>query len=174
MGALLLSMLSCNEAKEKTETETKMDEASAIINLSGYTPTLSSDAKIGDAKMAEDVLALFKTWDDGNLSAAKEYFADSITMYLRDGMKVSGSRDEVMNAMQGGRDNYTMMKNTIHVVFPVTLKPINENWVAIWSTEAFTDKSGKTDSVVLNETWRFNSNGKVDLMYQYGRPAASN
>lgn len=172
IAVVAFGFFACNNASEKTTPESGATETKPMMDMHGYTPSLSSEAVIGDPKNAENVLALFRTWDDGNLSVAKDYFADSVTMFLRNGMMVSGTRDEVLSAMQGARDGYTMMKNTVHVVFPVDLKPANSTWAAIWSTEAFTDKAGVTDSVVLNETWRFDKNGKVDLMYQYGRPAA--
>ncbi len=173
---IVLSIFSCNQATEKTTDashESKMAEAPAITNMSGYTPTYSSEMKLGNSKYAENVMALFRTWDSGDLTKANDYFADSVSLYLRDGMLVSGTKDQVMAAMQQARSNYTAMENRIHVVFPVTLEPSKDEWACIWSTEKFTDKAGKTDSLVISETWRFNTAGKVDLMYQYGRSLPS-
>ena len=43
----------------------------------------------------------------------------------------------------------------------------NENWALVWGMETSTDMKGKVDSTNLMETWRFNKDGKVDLLYQY-------
>ena len=48
----------------------------------------------------------------------------------------------------------------------------NENWVCVWGMETDTDKKGKVDSSYLQETWRFNKDGKADLFYQF-RAAAT-
>ena len=59
----------------------------------------------------------------------------------------------------------------MHAIFPVKSTDKNEDWVCIWGTEVNTDKKGKTDSVHLQETWRFNKDGKIDLLYQHSRVA---
>ena len=47
----------------------------------------------------------------------------------------------------------------------------NEHWALIWGKEVDTDKKGKVDSSYLQETWRFNNDGKDDLMFQYRQAA---
>jgi len=48
----------------------------------------------------------------------------------------------------------------------------NEHWVLIWGTETDTYKNGKVDSTELQETWRFNQDGKANLVLQYNKPAS--
>ncbi|HLG39724.1 MAG TPA: hypothetical protein VI461_08645, partial [Chitinophagaceae bacterium] len=57
----------------------------------------------------------------------------------------------------------------VDAVFAVKSTDKDENWVTIWGTEIQTDMKGKVDTVSLQETWRFNKAGKVDLMFQAAR-----
>ncbi|MBN8855275.1 MAG: hypothetical protein BGO55_24280 [Sphingobacteriales bacterium 50-39] len=43
----------------------------------------------------------------------------------------------------------------------------NEHWVLVWGTEIDTYKNGKVDSTELQETWKFDQNGKAILLYQF-------
>jgi hypothetical protein len=45
---------------------------------------------------------------------------------------------------------------------------MNENWVSIYGTEYTTIKN-KVDSADLQENWRFNKDGKINMMHQYKR-----
>jgi len=42
----------------------------------------------------------------------------------------------------------------------------------IWGRERHAYKNRKVDSSHLQETWRFNQDGKADLVFQYKRSAA--
>ena len=169
IAVMAASILSCNTPSEKTNSagETKAVTSKTDPDMSGYTATYSSSFEMGDPKHSEAVLALYKAWDNGNLESSKAFFADSIHFYLSDGSVIEGLRDSTIATMQHYRDMFSAMKNTVHAVFPVKSIDKNENWVCIWATEVNT-KAGKTDSTSLQETWRFNKDGKIDLLYQYG------
>jgi hypothetical protein len=162
-----VGLFSCH-ADEKKESGSK--SASAETNSSlPYTATYSSKFEIGDNKNAEAILAAWKAWDDGNLLASRKLFADTMHFYLRDGSVMHGPTDSTLAGAQMYRGTFTAMKSTVHVYMPVKSTDKNENWVCIWGTEVSTDKQGKTDSVGLQETWRFNKDGKIDMVYQFGR-----
>jgi len=57
--------------------------------------------------------------------------------------------------------------DSVHAWVPLRSKDRNEEWVLIWSREISTDAKGKKSVRELQETWRFDKNGKVNLMYQY-------
>jgi hypothetical protein len=67
---------------------------------------------------------------------------------------------------------YAKVQSSVAVFIPLKATDKNENWVTIWGKEVNTDKKGKMDSTELQETWRLNSNGKIDLLYQYAAAAA--
>jgi hypothetical protein len=124
---------------------------------------------MGDAKNAEALLAVWKSWDDGNLQTSRKLFADTAHFYMRDGSEMHGPADSTMAGAQAFRNMFTSVKSTVHAYMPLKSTDKGDNWVCIWGTEVSTDKQGKTDSIGLQETWRFNKDGKIDLLYQFGR-----
>jgi len=170
--AIAVILYACNTAEKETPKEETKETASApaaIANMSGYTATYSTSFEMGDPKNAEAILAVYKDWDNGNLEPSKTLFADSISLYLTDGTVIAGPRDNAISTTQNFRNMFSAIKSTVHGIFPVNSTDRNENWVCIWATEVNTDKKGKTDSVWLQETWRFNKDGEIDLLYQYAR-----
>jgi hypothetical protein len=62
--------------------------------------------------------------------------------------------------------------DVVNAIMAVKSTDKNEHWVLIWGMEKDTHKNGKTDSVELQETWRFNAAGKADLLYQFAEQPA--
>ncbi|SRR5258706_4790711 len=167
IAVLLILLISCN-SDEKKEAETKPAGAEPTTTLP-YTATYSSKFEMGDNKNAEMILAAWKSWDDGDLQTSRKLFADTMHFYLRDGSEMHGRTDSTLKGAQDFRNTFSAVKSTVHAYFPIKSTDKNENWVCIWGTEVSTDKKGKVDSIGLQETWRFDKNGKVDLLYQFGR-----
>jgi tetratricopeptide (TPR) repeat protein len=134
----------------------------------GFTPEYSANFVMAPATNTETVLALWQEWKDGDLSKSRVYFADSISFFLADGTQMVGPADDLLKGMQDYRSSFTGMEVGIDAVFAVRSADKNEDWVTIWGTEKQT-KDGKVNSVSLQETWRFNKNGKIDLMFQAER-----
>lgn len=165
--ALAVVFLSCHsEEKKDAEKQESKTESTAPLP---YTATYSSKFEIGDRKNAETVLAAWKAFDDGVLSTAKGLFADTVTLILRDGTRMSGPRDSIIAGSQVYRDMYSSVKSTVHAFVPLKSTDKDENWLCVWGVETSTSKQGKTDSVGLQETWRLNKDGKINLLYQFGR-----
>ena len=176
---IAISLISCGTSEKEAPkeeataaiTESAAPAVATVTNLSGYTPVYSASFSIGDVKNAETVLALYKIWDGGDLESSKSIFADSVSFYLADGSMVAGRRDTAVASMQAYRNGFSEVKNEVHAVFPVKSADKNENWVCIWATEYSTDKKGKKDSTQLQETWRFDNDGKINLVYQFAAKA---
>ncbi len=167
IAALPFILLAC-QSEDKKEPETKT-AAATTETPAPYTATYSSKFEMGDTKHADAILGAWKAWDDGDLKPSRKYFADTMHFYLRDGSQVHGATDSVMVGVQAFRSSFSSMKSRVHAFFPVKSNDKGHNWVCIWGTEVSTDKQGKVDSVGLQETWRFNKDGKIDLLYQFGR-----
>jgi ketosteroid isomerase-like protein len=120
-----------------------------------------------DPKNAESLLTLWKDWDNGDLSVHKDLFADSMSMTFADGSMMHASRDSALAAAQKMRNNFASAVSSVDAIMAVKSTDKNENWAIIWGKEVDTDKKGKVDSTYLQETWRFNKDGKTDLMFQY-------
>ncbi len=138
---------------------------------SPYDITYSSKFEIDDPKNAESLLAIWKSYDNGNLSAARDLFADTIDAQLGDGSTMRLQRDTMLAAVQAARNSFNSALDVVAAITAVKSTDRNEHWVLIWGTETDTYKNGKVDSVHLQETWRFNQDGKADRVLQYRRPA---
>ncbi|MBL7741096.1 MAG: hypothetical protein JNK14_17875 [Chitinophagaceae bacterium] len=169
IAAMAVVLFSCHAEDKKPADTTPGSKTETAGNLP-YTATYSSKFEMGDPKHVETIMKLWKSWDDGDISKDSSLFADTIYIYSRDGSKAEGPKDSVNAGAQAYRNMFSSVKSTIHAIFPVKSTDKNESWVCVWGTEVSTDKQGKTDSVGLQEAWRFNKNGKVDLMYQHAKP----
>jgi hypothetical protein len=165
--AMSFIIISCH-SEEKNEAEAKTTPTQTVAAVP-YTATYSSQFELGDSKNAETILNIWKSWDDGTISSSRKFFADTAHFYFRDGSKLEGNMDSVMANIQRFRNSLASVKNTVHMYMTLKSKDKNENWVFIWATEVITDRQGKTDSAGLQESWRFNRDGKVDLLYQFGK-----
>lgn len=155
-------------ATNPDSTKPKMD--SAVVNRSINSPypvMYSSSFAIDDPKNAETVLNFWKAYDNGTLGSAKDAFADSFEVHLAEGVTMKLSRDSTIGAVQSYRNMFASVTSTVTAVMAVKSTDKGEHWVLIWGMEKDTHKNGKSDSVDLQETWRFNASGKADVMYQY-------
>jgi len=167
MICMIIGLYACNSDKKTETAATTIDEPAKIDYA--YKATYSSDFEMGDPKNAQTILNLWKYWDNGDLSPCKQIFADTVKLFLRDGSTMIGPRDSIIAGGQAYRNNYSKVESVVHAFFPVRSKDKDEDWVCIWGTEYSTDKQGKVDSVNLQETWRLNKKGEVNLMYQHGQ-----
>jgi len=165
----IVLLLACETPKnDKTETDT----TEAAQKLTSKEPiTYSSDFAVGSSQHSQMILDLWKDFDENTIDESKADFADSVTMMTSDGTIMSGLKDSMLNNMKAYRDMFTKVNSTVKAIMPAHSNNKNENWVLIWGTEHRTTKDNKEDSVHLQETWRINKNGKVDLMMQYARAA---
>lgn len=170
VAVFALSLVACsNEKTADTATATTDVKAQVPANMHGFIPTYSASFVMDSAANTETVLALWKDWKDGDLSKGRGYFADSISFFMSDGTSMSGPTDALMKGMQDYRSSFKGMEVGVDAIFAVKSTDKDENWVSIWGTEIQTDMKGKVDTVSLQETWRFNKAGKIDLMFQAAR-----
>ena len=173
--ASLFILLSCNSNQPaQTEAPKPAPDTVAVQNInSPYAIGYSAKFVMGNPKYAENVLALWKDYDNGNLSAHKDFFADSVQGMLADGAMMHTTRDNMIAGVQKHRDMFSSAVDRVGAVIAVKSTDKNEDWVLVWGTEIDTHKNGKVDSVDLQETWRINKDGKADMLLQYMRPYAA-
>ena len=157
------AFIACNNEKA---AETKAATAMVPTDMHGFTPTYSASFVMDSAKNTETVLALWKKWKNGDLSVSRGHFADTVAFFLTDGSSMMGPTDTLIKGMQAYRSSFTKMDVNVEAVFAVKCTDKNEHWVAVWGNEIQTNKAGKIDTVSLQETWRFNDAGKVNMMFQ--------
>ncbi|MGH2649356.1 MAG: hypothetical protein ACRDE8_17380 [Ginsengibacter sp.] len=168
--AMLAACNSNEPAKTDSMAPAPVDSTAQQIN-SPYKIGYSSKFVMGDAKNAETLLNLWKSWDNGDLSAAKDMFADSAELHFSDGSMIHAGRDSVIAEGQKFRNTMASSVSSVDAIMAVKSTDKDENWALIWGKEIDTDKKGKVDSSYIQETWRFNKDGKADLMFQYRQAA---
>jgi hypothetical protein len=164
--AMMAMFAACNTATDTAKpagTDTTM-QANVVYP---YDIMYSSKFVIDDPKNAQTVLTLWKDFDNGNLLAHKEMFADTIDLHFADGSILHSNRDSALAGGQSYRNTLASAVNVINAVMAVKSTDKNEHWALVWGMEKDVDKKGKTDSFYVQETWRFNDAGKADLMYQF-------
>ncbi|HEY4063009.1 MAG TPA: hypothetical protein VGM30_13980 [Puia sp.] len=160
-----------NPTVSKTDSTTSApDSGSATKTIqSPYDIMYSSKFVMDDPKNAESLLAIWKAYDNGDVSKSKDLFADTMTAQLADGSIMRASRDSMLAGLQTFRNSLKSAVDRVDAIMAIKSTDQNEHWALIWGTETDTYKNGKVDSTHLQETWRFNKDGKADLLLQYKR-----
>jgi len=168
---MIAAIVSCNSTPSSNTQTTAGDSATSPEMQEdvtyAYPVGYSSKFTTGDPKNSQAVLNIWKAFDKGDLASAKDYFADSVEMHFSDGSVMHSGRDSVIAAAQGYRNTFSAVSSSIDAVIATKSIDKDENWALVWGLERDTHKDGKVDSVYLQETWRFNKDGKADLMFQF-------
>lgn len=173
-AVVILAACNSNESSNKdamSDSVKAVSETTMPAIKSPYPINYSSDFEKDDPKNAETLLALWKDWDNGDLTAGKDMFADSVEMHFSDGSSMHATKDSVIAAAQKFRSTFASAVSSVDAVMASKSVDKNEHWALIWGKEVDTDKKGKVDSFYLQETWRFNNDGKANLMYQFRQAA---
>jgi len=168
--AVMVFLTACNSsAPAPTDAKASVDSSAAKMRdiQSPYPIMYSSKFVMDDPKNAETVLALWKAYDNGNLSATKDMIADTLELHFPDGGTMRGARDSIIAAVQAHRSSLSAAVDEVHAIMAVKSTDKNEHWVVIWGQEKDTHKNGKVDSTMLQETWKFTPDGKASLLYQF-------
>lgn len=134
-----------------------------------YQATYSSRFESGSPEHAATILKAWRAFDDGKPADSRSLFADSVQFYMRDASSLSGKTDSILPMIQQWRSGFKFVRSTPHAWVSLRSTDKQENWVYIWGTEVSEDNAGKRDSLAIQESWRLDEAGKIDLMYQYGR-----
>ncbi len=163
--AVTLLAAACNTAKKE---EPKSDESKSTTG--SFPATYSSSFEMGDMKLAEKAVQhSWKDWESNNFDGLSDFFADTVTAFMSDGSTIIGPKDSLIAMWKKVRAGLTTVVDSINAYTPVYSTDKKENWALLWVTDYSTDAKGKKDTVDYMETWRFNKDGKADLVLQYQR-----
>ena len=166
---VIVAFASCKSEEAKVDSMSAADSANK--EAYPYIASYSSKFEIGDDKYSHTILKMWKAWDAGDLNSVKDMFADSVVMMLANGWVDSGTRDSVVAHAIAYRSTLDSVSSKVIAFVPLKSVDKDEQWVSIWGTEVFKDKKGKIDSVHMQESWRLDKNGKINLMLQHTRAA---
>ena len=165
IGLFVLASCESNKEPEIKAVSTSSKDTTAVVYP---IPVLYSGTwEIGDPKHAIAILNLGKEWSAGTFEGFRTGLADSVTCYLANGDIIKGSRDSVIATFIAFRKMYSTVDLETHSIISLTHRDTKENWVCIWGKEITTTTNGRKDSVELQESWRLNSAGQAELVYQY-------
>ena len=93
-AAAIAAIVSCNsnpssntQATTGDSTTTASSEVQPDVTYA-YPVNYSSKFATGDTKNAQAVLNIWKAYDNGDLASAKDYFADSVELHLKENQKI--------------------------------------------------------------------------------------
>src|SRR5579859_4151762 len=137
-----LALLAIFAACHSTPSTPATDSTMVSTDSAAMTKTIQSPYEIGysskfvmdDPKNAESLLKLWKTYDDGDLSAGKDMIADSMTAYLSNGVMMHASRDSMTAMVQRMRNSVKSSVSRVDAVMAVKSTDKNEHWALIWGT----------------------------------------
>lgn len=161
-AAGLLFMAACgtttNENTEEVYTE---PEVTQKYNYSGL-------FDIGDRANYDIV----RQWNEAMRVRDREtisnLLADSVSVYLWDGMIFDTTKDSLMAAIEGYFESFEEINIIYHAGIAVKSTDQEENWGLSWTTETYVDKEGKKERIVLQENFLI-ENGKIRSVRQYGQ-----
>lgn len=133
---------------------------------SGYIPSYSSSFTIADPSYSEKILMLWKDFENNTLDNHLDMFTDTVSMMLANGAMIKGKAQN-LTSVKEFRNSIKNYKVIVDAWVSLKSTDKNENVVCIWGTEEFTDKDGKQVKQRTQEVWKFNKDGKIDLMLQY-------
>jgi len=168
--AIMVFIAACNSSTPaSSEAKASADSPAAKMKdiQSPYPVMYSSKFVMDEPKNAETLLAMWKSYDNGDLSTSRDMIADTIEVHFPDGGMMRGSRDSIIKSVQAHRNSFSSAVDKVHAIMAVKSTDKNEHWVLIWGREIDTHKDGKVDSTELQETWMFDQNGKAALLYQF-------
>jgi hypothetical protein len=162
----IVCLAACNNDKVESMHS---DESTKADSLNyPYTADYSHNFEIGSSKNAMTLLQLYKDWDNNTLENSKNSFAENNdTLYFSDGNMFAGNRDSLIKVATQARTQMGTVVDSVHAWVPLKSKDKNEEWVAIWTREISTDSTGKRSATELHEIWRFDKDGKINLVYQF-------
>lgn len=175
LPAMIFLLFSCNSGTEnkvavpiKDTTDKKQE---VVVNFP-YTAAYSSSFVIGDQQMMSKVLqGCWKDWENNNLDGLKNVLADTVTLNYGDNSSFTGTKQEMIDSWKTQRERYSSIIDSVHAWVPLYSLDKKENWALIWATEYTTDGEGRRDTTNIQDTWRINKDGKVDMLLQYWRKA---
>ena len=165
----LFFIISCGQDKATDKTIENTTEQAPATNTEPQSltpltyPALYSNWEIGKRENMNTVLSLYKAWDESSVDNIKNLFADSVTLDLPGGKRVTSSRDNITDILVKYRSSYKTTANQVISIYPILNKETNDEWVAALLYNKWTYKDNVRDSSLYQDLWKL-QNGKIYYM----------
>ena len=167
LSASVLFLFSCKNNSEKMPNENSSKKVELPLDV-----MYKGTASIGNPENMVTVMNWNKNMIAGDVAAAGTLLADSLTVTLADGMHVELVHDSAIAFLNGWRSSMDSVKQTYTAIIAVDNKDAGDEWVIQWIKESYFYKTGKSETHMLNESYRL-VNGKIREISQYARAVPS-
>jgi hypothetical protein len=140
-------LFSCGTGPKQEEPKTDSTAKKEPL-VYPFTAKYSLNWQPGDERNALLALTAFKKYVDGDVKGCFDYFADSIEFFA-DKFHFAGKKDSLVAMMIPMRAEMASMSVQPDTWLTAYYPDKKETWVTVWSTQKWTDKKGKMDSVYL-------------------------
>ena len=155
-------MMACGTATKESEEEVvEVPESTQKYNYSG-------SFEIGANANYDVVRQWNEAMKQGDMEIVSSLLADSISVYLWDGMIFNTTRDSLMTVVKSYLDAAGDIEIIYHAGLAINSTDRGDNWALSWATEQYTDAEGKQERIVLQENYMI-ENGKVRSVRQYAQ-----
>ena len=131
-----------------------------------FTPNYSSKIQIVNPEHVRIILNFWKDWDNNTMENSNEKFDDSIMVLLSNGRFIQG-KSNLISTRSAAREAIQTVKSTVDVWVPLHITDKDEWLVALWGSQNITRKDGSKVTQLIQEIWRINKAGKVNMIRQY-------
>jgi hypothetical protein len=155
-------LFSCNSSDTKTaETGSTGDTKVAAMSTNdlAYPVKDWADWQPGSVDNLKTALQALKDYENGNVEACMNAFADSIKLAF-DGMEGTFSKDSVLKMFSADRKSLKTMQIAMDDYETVKSKDGKQEYVSMWYKQKWQDQKDKWDSVVCMDDMKF-TNGKI-------------
>jgi hypothetical protein len=155
-------MISCQDNKPENNL--------AIANgLLPFKAMYSADFVPGKQSDVIVILNVFKAWEKNDMKVIKASFTDSVELYFPTGDIFKSSMDSFIKiADTYYRDSLSKKEITMYAWSATHSVDRNEDWVNIWYKEVDEYKTGRIDSIELQDD-NLMKNGKIAKVYSHMR-----
>ena len=158
-----LLIVACNT---KSTSDTAASNAPDTLSYP-FKATYSSDITTpSSAENAHRVLTVWKMFETADIQGMKPYFADTVIYEDASGMRFHGPSADLLAYAKKDIEGLDSMRFDISMWQSAHSNDRNEDWVNIWSSERRYPKSGKPDTVLMQENWKVKG-GRVVYFNQY-------
>jgi hypothetical protein len=144
-------LLSCNNEKEKTSTETEAVAEKSTVELpykASYSSSFTTDVSDEDLKM---VLNSYKDWSAGNFDGLEKALGDSVDYDASDGSSMHLTKAGLLNLWKTYRDSLSSVTIDMYAWQKMYASDKKEGHVVTWYKEIDTYKNGKVDSATYHD-----------------------
>ena len=158
----LAFIMACGTAtKESAEEVVEMPESTQKYNYSG-SMVMGDEANYDVVQQWNDA---FKLRD---MDALAGLLADSISIYLWDGVIFNTTKDSIITVIKGYMASVTDLNIVYHAGMAINSPEQGDDWGLIWATEQYIDADGKQLQINFQENYLI-ENGKIRSMRQYAQ-----